>query len=201
MSLRKQGFTSGATRQSYITIGNGIVPCSVLANMTVGFLNILEKTVWSILNCLKRWEMLANSEVIYVGQSVRTKTKNCLATLDWSAMPLLMFYLLGLLRTRKKEHLADSMKQSVCWALLFVGNSTWQEETQSKEVTGFQTPALLSSTGIICLCSNQPTWQFTVIFYLLPTCAKSFSEASLPWETVISSQAFTLVSLFRTITC
>lgn len=51
--------------------------------MTVGFLNILEKTVWSILNCLKRWEMLANSEVIYVGQSVRTKTKkNCLATLD-----------------------------------------------------------------------------------------------------------------------
>ena len=37
VSLRKQGLASGATRKSYITVGNRIVHCSMLAN--VGVLN------------------------------------------------------------------------------------------------------------------------------------------------------------------
>lgn len=71
VSLRKQDFTSGATRESYITIDNIIAHCGAPATGAVGFSTMkdCDKIHLKLLQAdLNRWETCRKSEVMGGGK-------------------------------------------------------------------------------------------------------------------------------------
>lgn len=131
MSLRKQDFTSGATRESYITVDNIIVHCGVPASGAVGFSDNENSDKKKCLKMLQvnfeEWRTRQKSEVTLEGKETANVYQKVILRLE---IGLHCCFSQSLLWGWRKEHEASTIlkwrshhRQSTCCALLCVRHS------------------------------------------------------------------------------
>lgn len=170
MSLRKQDFTSGATRESYITIDNIIAHCGAPATGAVGFSTMkdCDKIHLKLLQAdLNRWETCRKSEVMGGAKGQQNvQRENHLMISDWPALGRGLLhpkhYAQGLLWARGKNRCPSPLRSPPPGsppALHCSTLGTQPGEAEPKDLVRplKVTPQKCPVSGTAHLCSTQHT--------------------------------------------